>query len=207
MDNNKNKLINLPTPAYVGGLSIQEAFAHRRSFSGGIDSRKLSEQQISNLLWAANGINRPDGYRTAPSAVGAMDIDIYILMEKVVWIYQPATHGLSWIADGDYRIAAGGGQDFVNEVPVVLLLVSDTSRFDPTIMRARETGMDLSSRVDQWAAMDAGIVSQNIGLFCAGNGLATITRAMMDQDQLRRVLKLTDRQLLLLNNAVGYPAE
>ncbi len=207
MDNKESKLINLPAPSCLGGLSVQEAFARRRSFRGGMDSRKLTEQKISSLLWAANGVNRQDGYRTAPSAVGAMDIDIYVLTEDRIWIYQPETHSLSWIADGDYRLSAGGGQDFVKEVPVVLLLVSDTSRFDPTIIRARESGMDLSSRVGQWAAMDAGIVSQNINMFCAGNGLATITRAMMDQELLREVLKLTDRQLLLLNNAIGYPAE
>jgi len=188
----------------VGGLTVQEAFANRRCYRGGIDAKFLTKQELSDLLWAANGVNRPDGKRTAPSALNSMDIDIYAVMQQGTYKYNPGVHELIRLTEGDYRKAAGGGQDFVGVVPVVLILVADYARYDAV---PNPTGRDMSQFIPSLAAMDAGIVSQNINLFCAGNGLATISRSMMDHQVLRDVLKLSDAQHLLLNNAVGYPAE
>lgn len=196
--------IQLNEPTRKGGLSIQEAFANRRCYRGGINMKSLTKQELSDLLWAANGVNRPDGKRTAPSALNAMDIDVYAITHLGTYKYDPDKHELVWLTEGDYRKAAGGGQDFVADVPVVLILVADYARYDAV---PNPTGRDLSQFVPFMAAMDAGIVTQNINLFCAGNGLATISRGMMDQEVLREVLKLDETQHLLLNNAVGYPAE
>lgn len=193
-----SKDIALEEPNRQGGLSVQEAFSLRRSYRGGISGRELSPQQLSDLLWAANGVNRPDGGRTAPSAIGAKDVDIYVVMPAASYLYDADAHVLKWVADGDLRKAASGGQAFVETVPMVLLLVSDAARFGER--------MDTET-VDVFAGVDVGIVSQNISLFCAGHGLATIPRAMMDQEVLRNALKLSGSQHLLLNNAVGFPAE
>ncbi|MCD8102408.1 MAG: SagB/ThcOx family dehydrogenase [Alistipes sp.] len=195
--------IKLPAPNKTGGLTIQEAFAHRKSYRGGISDRKLSGQQLSDLLWSANGENRPDGYRTAASAINGRDIDIYAIMENGSYKYNPAVHELEFVADGDHRPAASGGQEFVNIVPVILILVSDSDHFLPA--EKNYPGVDFSAFRPSWAAMDAGIVSQNINLHCAGNGLATITRAFMDKAALKEILKLKDTQTPLLNNAVGFP--
>lgn len=195
--------IKLPVPNKNGGATIQEAFANRKSYRGGISGRKLSDQQLSDLLWSANGINRPDGYRTAASAINGRDIDIYALTEQAVYKYNPDNHELVCIVEGDHRHATSGGQEFVNIVPVVLVLVSDSDHFLPA--EKNYPGVDFTPFRSSWAEMDAGIVSQNINLHCAGNGLATITRASMDKTALKEILKLKDTQIPLLNNAVGFP--
>ncbi len=197
--------IKLPEPNKIGGAPVQEALSNRMSYQGGISSRKLHEHHLSTLLWAANGINHQDGGRTAPSAIGGKDIEIYAVMEQGAYKYDPEKHELIFIAEGDHRPATGRGQDFVNSVPVILVLVSDSDRFLP--MEKNYPGVDFSSFKPSWAAMDAGIVYQNINIYCAGNGLATITRAFMDREALRSLLKLKDTQTLLLNNAVGFPEE
>lgn len=194
------KNIKLVAPERKGGLTVMEAFANRRSYRGGIASENITDQELSNLLWAAVGYNRPE-MRTAPTALNAQDIDVYAVLSQGVYKYDAGNHELVWIADGDYRKATGGGQDFVANVPVILLIVADYSKYDAAMA---QMGFDMSSRVPGMAAIDTGIVSQNISIFCAGNGLATIPRAMMDQKVMREVLKLTDSQHLLLNNAVGY---
>lgn len=205
MATEETKQIKLPEPKRNGGISINEAFANRRSFRGGIDSRKISTTELSNLLWAANGINRPDGGRTAPSAVGKKDIDIYVITEEGAYFFNPEEHVLNQVTTKDLRPAISGGQDFVNVVPVVLLLVSNTKRFAEAT--TRPNAPDLSQYITRWSVIDAGIVSQNINLYCAGHGLATITRAMMFEEELRKELNLDETQQLVLNNAVGYPVE
>lgn len=193
-----SKDIALAAPSASGGLSVTESLWLRRSSRGGIDSRELPLQTLSDLLWAANGVNRPEGGgRTAPSAIGAKDVDIYVVLPAAAYRYDAEANTLRWVADGDLRAASGGGQEFVNGVPVVLLLVSDTERFG--------SRMDAAT-VDIFAGIDIGIVSQNISLFCAGHGLLTIPRAMMDTAALSTALGLKPSQRLLLNNAVGFPA-
>ena len=133
---------------------------------------------------------------TAYSATirGRQDIDIYVINAEGAYLHVPQSNSLRPIAKGDYRKAVAGGQDFVQTAPVSLVLVSDLSRFG-----------DVSDRTRLMAAVDAGIVCQNINLFCAAAGLATVPRATMDQAALKKLLKLTDSQLPLMNNPVGYP--
>jgi len=201
--NNMNaQNIKLPEPNKTGGLSIQEDFSKRRGYRDGIDSRKLSEQQISDLLWSANGVNREDGKRTAPSAKDLKGISVYAIIEDGAYLYDANRHELILLTTGDYRKAAGGGQTFVDSVPIVLIMASDYAIFDET-----EKSGKYGNVIPVWPAIDAGIVSQNISMFCAGNGLATLTRVSMDQKVLREVLKLRETQHLLVNNAVGYPIQ
>ena len=189
-----NKTIVLNQPDVKRGLSVMEALSNRAS-AGEFSSTKLSLQDLSDLLWAANGINRKEiGKRTAPSAMNAQDIDVYVFDAERVYLYDALNHVLNPVADGDQRGLVAGRQVDVAKSALELLLVSDISKF-----KTGEDSMKLT-----WAAMDAGIVSQNISIFCAGVGLKTKPRVSMDQKKLRELLKLKDSQHLMLNNPVSY---
>lgn len=189
--------IKLNAPDMERGLTIMKAF-EKRSSATSFSSRELSLQDLSDLLWASNGINRPEsGKRTAPTAVNAQDVDIYVLLKAGAYIYDAKTHTLKGIAAGDSRKLVSERQTNFANAPVMLVLVSEISRF-----RGDDNERKLS-----WAAMDAGIVSQNVSLFCAGAGLVTRPRASMDTGGLRKLLNLNSNQYPLLNNPVGYPNE
>ena len=186
------KKIQLNNPDKNRGSSVMKALSDRRSDRAYAD-KALSLQDLSDLLWAANGINRPDGKRTAPSALNKQDIDIYVIMKEGAYLYDAKSNSLQPVAKGDHRGAVAGGQDFVKTAPVSLVLVSDLSRFGK-----------ITDHVKLMAAVDAGCVSQNINIFCSAVGLATVPRASMDMNALKQILKLTENQLPLMNNPVGY---
>lgn len=186
------KKIQLNVPDKNRGSSVMKALSDRRS-DREYDNKELSLQDLSDLLWAANGINRPDGKRTAPSALNKQDIDIYVVMKEGAYLYDAKSNSLLPIAKGDYRGSVAGSQEFVKAAPVSLVLVSDLSRFGK-----------ITDHVKLMAAVDAGCVSQNINIFCAAVGLATVSRASMDMNALKQILKLTENQLPLMNNPVGY---
>lgn len=189
--------IKLNAPDMDRGLTIMKAFEKRASATS-FSSRDLSLQDLSDLLWASNGINRPEsGKRTAPTAVNAQDVDIYVLLRSGAYLYDHKTHTLKGIAAGDNRKLVSDRQTTFANAPVMLVLVSDVSRF-----RGDDDARKLS-----WGAMDAGIVSQNVSLFCAGAGLVTRPRASMDIEGLKKLLQLNGTQHPLLNNPVGYPNE
>lgn len=189
------KEIRLNTPDKTRGANIMKAFANRHS-DREFANKDLNIQDLSDLLWAANGINRPsDGKRTAPSALNKQDIDVYVIKQDGAYLYDAKQHSLKPITAGDHRSAVAGGQDFVKTAPVCLVYVSDLSRF----------GKDISEQTRLMGAMDAGIVSQNVNIFCAGVGLSTVPRASMDQNTLKKLLKLSDSQIPMMNNPVGYP--
>jgi SagB-type dehydrogenase family enzyme len=191
------KSIALNPPDINSGLTVMQAFSKRSSASA-FTSEKLKLQDLSDLLWAANGINRQDSKkRTAPSAMNAQDIDIYVFLEEGVYLYNAAGNSIDPVVSGDQRLLAAGRQTEFAKASVILVMVSDISRF-----QNGEDKMKLSM-----AAMDAGMVSQNIAVFCAGTGLITRPRATMDQPRLKEVLKLKDTQYPLLNNPVSYPVK
>ena len=191
------KPITLNPPDLKRGLPVMEAFSLRASATDFSD-KKLSLQDLSDLLFAANGINRKDvNKRTAPSAMNAQDIDIYVFMPEGVYFYDAANFVLNPVVTGDQRLIVAGRQDAVAKAPVMLLLVSDISRFKFP---------DESAKLDA-AGKDAGIVSQNINIFCAGMGLITRPRGTMDLEKIKSVLKLKDSQRPILNNPVGYPVK
>ncbi len=186
--------ISLRTPRTSGGTTILEAFLHRQS-TRVYTPEMLSEQELSDLLWAANGINRPESQkRTAPSALNYQDVDIYVCLEKGAYRYDAIGNCLNPIVAEDLRPLVANGQDFVTSAPVVLVLTSDLSK-----MRGGDT--ELNRLI---GAMDAGIVSENISIACAGLGLATVPRATMDKETLAQKLKLKSTQILLLNHPVGH---
>ena len=167
--------IKLNAPNLKRGEPVMQALSKRQSIKS-FAPRKLSVQDLSDLVWAANGINRPQsGKRTAPSAMNKQDVKVYACTAEGSYLYNPKTQTLEPLSAGDVRPA---------DAPVVLVLVTDTN--------------------DTWAALDAGIVSQNISLFCSGSGLATYPRGSMDQAKLKKALKLTGTQTLMLCHPVGY---
>ncbi len=158
------------------------------------DTTALSLRDLSDLMWAANGVNRPAQHkRTAPSAMNSQDIDVYAVTREGIYLYNAAQHMLEPVATGDYRSYVAGRQENFKTAPIFCVLVSDLSRF-----RSGEEQQKMA-----WAYEDAGIVSQNICIFCAGVGLESRTRASMDAEKLKEVMKLRPEQRLILNNPVG----
>lgn len=189
-----DKVIRLPKPNLNRNSEVMEAFANRHS-TREYAAKALTLTDLSDLLWAANGINRlEEGKRTAPSAMNKQDVDVYVVLPEGTYLYDAKAHQLNLVAEGDHRGAVAGGQAFVKSAPVSLLLVSDLSRLGD----AKNTHTQLMG------AVDAGIVSQNISIFCSAAKLATVPRASMDTAKLKSVLKLTDTQLPLMNHPVGY---
>lgn len=189
-----DKVIRLPKPNLNRNSEVMEAFANRHS-TREYAAKALTLTDLSDLLWATNGINRPEeGKRTAPSAMNKQDVDVYVVLPEGTYLYDAKAHQLNLVAEGDHRGAVAGGQAFVKSAPVSLLLVSDLSRLGD----AKNTHTQLMG------AVDAGIVSQNISIFCSAAKLATVPRASMDTAKLKSVLKLTDTQLPLMNHPVGY---
>lgn len=189
-----DKVIKLPKPNLNRTGTVMKALSERHS-TREFASKALNLSDLSDLLWAANGINRSDsGKRTAPSALNKQDVDVYVVLPEGSYLYDAKNHQLTLVSEGDHRDAVAGGQTFVKTAPVSLVLVSDVSRFGD----AQKTQNQLVG------AMDAGIVSQNISLFCANAKLATVPRGSMDATQLKKVLKLKDAQIPMLNHPVGY---
>lgn len=189
------KTIELLPADKKGGLTVMEALWKRQA-TRTIASRDLSVQELSNLVWSAVGINRPaDGRRTSPTALNVQDVEVYVCLPEGIYHYDARKHLLVPVAKGDHRALVAGSQDFVKTVPVCLILVSDLSKFQ---------GDDKSQKM-QYASLDVGIVSQNISIYCAAKGLATVPRAYMDRAGLKKVLNLKETQEILLNHPVGYP--
>jgi SagB-type dehydrogenase family enzyme len=189
--------IRLPKPDTSGGRPLMQCLKDRRS-ERQYSAQKLPMETLSSLLWAAFGINRPDaGKRTAPSAHNWQEIDVYVALEEGLYLYNPERHSLEPVLVDDIR-AATGLQPFVADAPVNLVYVADLSRM----------GKDQDDETKEaYAGMDAGFVSQNVYLFCASEGLATVVRGWVDRDKLAEVMGLADDQRVILAQTVGYPGQ
>ena len=186
----------LPNPPRKAPLGFMQALQERKSCRD-FSERPLSDVDLAGILWAADGINRKEEKkRTAPSAMNRQEIDLYVLLPHAAYKYEAEMNALNPVAEGDFRPLAAGKQEFVNKAPVVVVIAADMDRFGSN---------DEQSRM--MAAVDAGIVSQNINLFCAANGLGTVTRASMDSEALSKALGLNPGQILILNNPVGVPVD
>ena len=183
--------VDLPQPE-IGKLSMPlgKILQERRSVRE-YQKEMIDLQTLSTLLWAACGISDPaSGKITAPSAVNMQDIKVYVCSEMGVCLYNPKTNALEVITDKDIREFLAAGQRFVMDVPVNLLLVSDQS------------GRDRKNT--QYGDMDAGYVSQNIYLACTALGLSTVARAMMNKEEVRKVLNLPEGANIELNHPIGF---
>ncbi len=186
--------IQLPKPDIKGGMPLLQALSERKSVRE-FNAEKLPQQMLSSLLWAAYGVNRPDGRRTAPSARNLQTVEIYVTLPEGAYLYRPKAHRLDLVAPGDLR-AAAGQQDFVAKAAVNLVYVADFSK------------LASASTEDQmlYSGAETGFVGQNVYLFCASEGLGTVIRAMIDRAALGKLLKLRPEQKITLSQTVGYPA-
>ncbi|MDR0694813.1 MAG: SagB/ThcOx family dehydrogenase [Prevotellaceae bacterium] len=184
--------IALPAPQTTGGKPLMEALNARRT-GRSFSAQELTQQQLSNLLWAANGINRPDGKRTAPSAGDSREIDTYVFLKTGVYFYDATAHKLVQKSKTDSRKNVGG-QPFVETAPVILVFVGN---FD------KMPRFDKESQ-NFYTATDVGYVSQNVYLYAASEGLSTVALGMIKKDELADLLKLKNGKLLL-GQPVGYP--
>lgn len=184
--------ISLPQPKKVGGMPLMEVLANR-STARSFQSKELTNQQLSDLLWAAFGINRPDGKRTAPSARNFQETDLYVLLKSGVYIYKAKENELVHISMEDVRNLAGQ-QDFIRDAPVQTVLVADLSKM----------GDGSNEEKLNTANIDAGYISQNIYLFCASEGLATGARGLIDREVLSPKLKLNPNQKIIIAHSVGF---
>ena len=157
-------------------------------------SGALSPQVLSNLLWAAFGINRPDGHRTAPSAMNWQEVSIYVATPEGVYTYDAQANTLNPVIAGDYR-GATGTQAFVKDAAINLVYVSDLSK---TGRASAEDGL-------MYTAADVGFIAQNVYLYCASEGLATVVRGSVDRTALAKTLGLQSNQKIILAQSVGYP--
>ena len=189
-----SKPIDLPAPQTGGGKPLMQVLQSRRSVREFSD-RTLSPQVLSNLLWAAAGVNRPDGRRTAPTASNRQEIDIYVITAEGLYVYEPKGHKLTALLSDDLRPLAGT-QDFVKTAPVNLLYVADFAKYGAQM--AEENKLTYSGA-------DTGFVSQNVYLFCASEGLATVVRAGVDRSALSKAMRLRPEQRIILEQPVGYP--
>jgi SagB-type dehydrogenase family enzyme len=186
--------IPLPRPDMQGGIALMQALAKRRS-GREFSPARLPENVLSNVLWAAFGINRPQGNgRTAPSALDAQEIDIYAALPGGLYIYEPVAHSLSLVAEVDARKITGY-QDFVDEAPLDLVYVADHSHMRMTPTEQRCT----------YSAVAVGAIAQNVYLYCASAGLATVVRAWLDRDALGKALGLSEHESIIVSQTVGYP--
>jgi nitroreductase len=184
--------VTLPPPQTDGGMPLMKALRLRAS-SRAFAPDPLPLQTLSNLLWAAWGINRPqEGKRTAPSARNWQDVDVVVVNATGAYLYDAKANVLKPMVAGDLRPLTGV-QDFVKEAPVDLLLVADASR----AQGGRDPG--------PLAYADAAFIAQNVYLFCASEGLAVVVRASFDGPALAKALKLSETQKVLLAQTIGYP--
>jgi nitroreductase len=189
---NEPPVMQLPAPKTAGGMPLMQVLKLRRSTREYAD-RPLPLQVLSDLLWAAYGVNRPSGDRTAPYWRHIMVIDVYAAMADGVWFYDPKGHLLRKHLSADIR-AATGQQDFVGSAPLNLVYVAHGERMHDVSPEQRRL----------YASVDSGFIGQNVYLFCASEGLASVFRAAVNYKKLEKAMQLEDEQFVTFAQTVGY---
>jgi nitroreductase len=182
--------IQLPAPQTDGGKPLMQALKLRATIRE-FRSDSLPKQVLSNLLWAAFGINRPDGKRTAPSAHNKQEIDVYVVMPDATYVFDARENRLVHAVSADLRPLAAAEAFAI--APVTLVYIADFGKVEGT----PEDKL-------QWTGADAGSIGQNVYLFCASEGLATVIHASSDRPALAKALKLRPEQKIVLAQTVGY---
>jgi len=187
------QVVKLPAPDRRGGMPVMQAFARRRS-TRRFAPDPLPVGLLSSLLWSAFGVNRRGGGRTAPSALGEQEIDVYVALPDGAYLYDAKANALKLVAASDLRRVTGY-QDFVDDAPLDLVYVADHAR-----MRLVPAGQR-----ESYSSVAAGAIAQNVYLFAASHDLATVLRAWIDREAIATALGLTHDQQVLLSQTVGYP--
>jgi nitroreductase len=187
--------IDLPAPRTEGGRPLMAALKQRQT-TRAYSPKPLPAQVLSDLLWAAWGINRPEsGKRTAPSALNWQEIDMYVVLPEGSYIYDAKAHSLRLVVPGDLR-AQTGTQAFAATAPLNLVFAADVTRMKGAPPALQEF----------YYAADTGFISQNVYLFCASEGLGTVVRGLVDRETLAKALNLPEHCKIVFAQSVGYPA-
>ncbi len=190
--------ILLPKPSMDNKVTLMHALQDRHSTREYAD-KQIPDDVLSTVLWAACGINRPsEGKITAPSAINAQDILVYVVRKDGTYLYQPKDNSLLKVSSKDLRSVVAGRQSFAASAPVSLVLVSNHNKFPQQIPNEAKVRMGV---------VDAGYVSENICLACSALGLNTVPRMTKDTETLKKELSLDDSYDLVLNSQIGYPKE
>ncbi len=190
------KSIALPAPDTTGGKPLMQALKNRQS-TREFSSQKLSLATLSNLLWAAWGVNRPDsGKRTAPSASNREEIEIFVSTADGLYAYEAKEDRLRPVLSADLR-AQTGTQDYVGTAPLNLVYVADFAKM----------GSESQEEKSFYSACDTGFIAQNVYLFAASEGLATVVRGSVDRAALAKAMHLRPDQHITLAQTVGYPGK
>lgn len=185
--------ISLPAPRMSGGKPVMQALKERQSIRD-FKTDSLNKQQMSDLLWAAFGINRPENdHRTAPSAQNLQDVDIYVAVADGYYLFDAKSHSLKKLSDQDVRPLTSG-QPFGKIAPVQLIYVSDYARLAKVPPQLR----------DLYAGVDTGAIVQNVYLFCASENLATVVHEL-NREPLAKAMNLRPDQRIVVAQAVGFP--
>lgn len=188
--------IQLPNPSMDNNVTLMQSLQNRHS-SREFASKDIPDEVLSTVLWAACGINRPEsGKITAPSAINAQDIIVYVVRKDGAFRYEPKENVLARVNGKDLRPLVAGPQAFAVDAPVSLVLVSDHGKFGSHSNGASRMGI-----------LDAGYVSENICLVCTALGLNTVPRMTMDTEGLKMALGLDDGYDFVVNSQIGYPKE
>lgn len=178
--------IKLPAPDRAGGKPLMQALNERKS-TRSFQDKELSQQQLADLLWAANGFNRDDK-RTAPTANNRQELELYVALKSGLYFYDAKANVLKLIKKGDYRKDTGT-QDYVADAPLNIVFVADMEK----------------ASSERYAYTDCGFISQNIYLYCASEGLGAVVRGSFNKDELAQLLQLKAGRQVLLTQSVGYP--
>lgn len=185
----KGGVIKLNQPNLDKGMPLMTALKNRMTHRN-ISDKKLTLQQLSEVLWAADGVNRPDGKRTSPAAMAKYTVDIYVVLPEGVYLYNVAKHELEPVAKGDFRKQAGM-QDFVYTAPVNLVYVLNLKNWEnldrPVPKKKR----------DFWIHCEVGFFVQNVYLYCASEGLGTVVRGYIDENKFSKVIKVKPERVVL----------
>jgi nitroreductase len=183
-------------PAAASFATVLDALKKRKSTSA-FQTQPLPRDKLLDLLWAAWGINRPDsGKRTAPTAMNAQEIDIYVLLAEGVYVYEAKENQLTPVLAQDLR-AKAAPMGSMKDAPVHLLFVADYAKFRTMSQSQKEL----------FSACHTGFIGQNVYLYCAAEGLGARFYAGVDRAALKDSLKLREDQAIVFAQAVGYPKE
>ena len=187
------EVIKLPEPKTSGGMPLMQALKERKS-GRDFSSQKLPLATLSSLLWAAWGVNRPDGHRTAPSAQNKQEMDVYVAMSDGLYLYEAPQNQLRKILSDDIR-AATGMQDYVKDAAADLVYVADLSK----------SGWKNPEDIEFYSGADTSFLAQNVYLFCASEGLSAVVRGSIKRPELAKLMKLRPDQKITLAQTIGFP--
>ena len=183
--------VALPAPAKTGGMPLMQTLAERKTIRD-YKPAELDAATISEILYAANGVNRPDGKRTIPTAMNKQDLEVYIALPSAAYHYDAKANKLVKIADGDFRTELIANKNMAQNSACILVYASDSSKFPNDI---------------KYPAIHVGEASQDVYLYAASKGLGTVSLGMYDEKGVRKVFKLEDKMTVILAQAVGVPAK